>query len=92
MSKTTDNEFPGGFRVAINVVTPVVNTDGLSTGRLYKKENRPQEGSKEEKELLTGFLLWRQYWRHFWGSFFAGAYLPQKLDLLPRLESEHNSV
>jgi hypothetical protein len=41
---------------------------------------------------LTGFLLWRQYWRHFWGSFFTGAYLPQKLDLLPRLESERNCV
>jgi hypothetical protein len=41
---------------------------------------------------LTGFLLWRQFWRHFWGSFFTGAYLPQKFDILPRLESERNSV
>jgi hypothetical protein len=53
MSKTTDYEFPGGFKVAVDVVTPVTNTDGLSAGRLYKKENRPVEGSKEEKELLT---------------------------------------
>jgi hypothetical protein len=53
MSKTTDYEFPGGFRVAIDVLTPVTNTDGLSAGRLYKKENRPVEGSKDEKELLT---------------------------------------
>jgi hypothetical protein len=53
MSKTTDYEFPGGFKVAVDVVTPVTNTDGLSAGRLYKKENRPAEGSKEEKEILT---------------------------------------
>jgi hypothetical protein len=24
------------------------------------------------RQLLTGFLLWRQYWRHFWGSFLRG--------------------
>jgi hypothetical protein len=53
MSTKTDYEFPGGFRVAIDVVKPTVNTDGLNAGRLYKKENRPKEGSKEEKELLT---------------------------------------
>jgi hypothetical protein len=41
---------------------------------------------------LTGFLLWRQYWRHFWGNFYTGAYLPQKMDLLPPLERERNSV
>jgi hypothetical protein len=54
MSTTsTDYEFPGGFKVAVNLSSPVVNTDGLSAGRLYKKENRPTEGSKEEKELLS---------------------------------------
>lgn len=53
MSKTTAYEFPGGFKVAIDIVKPITNTDGLSAGRLYKKENRPVEGSKEEKELLT---------------------------------------
>jgi hypothetical protein len=53
MSKTTDYEFPGGFKVAVDVAKPVANTDGLSAGRLYKKENRPVKGSKEEKELLT---------------------------------------
>jgi hypothetical protein len=54
MSTTsTDYEFPGGFKVAVNLSSPIVNTDGLSAGRLYKKENRPTEGSKEEKELLS---------------------------------------
>jgi hypothetical protein len=53
MSTPTNYEFPGGFKVAVNLVSPVTNTDGLSAGRLYKKENRPTEGSKEEKELLT---------------------------------------
>jgi hypothetical protein len=53
MSKTTDYESPGGFKVAVAVAKPVTNTDGLSAGRLYKKDNRPVEGSKEEKELLT---------------------------------------
>ena len=51
MTSSTDYEFPG-FSVAINLSAPVLNTDGLSAGRLYKKENRPKEGSKEEKELL----------------------------------------
>jgi hypothetical protein len=37
---------------------------------------------------LTAFMLLRQYWHHFGGPFFTGAYFPQKLDLLPRLESE----
>jgi hypothetical protein len=49
---TTNYEFPG-FKVAVDLASPVLNTDGLSAGRLYKKENRPKEGSKEEKELLT---------------------------------------
>ena len=50
---TTDYEFPGGFKVAIDVAKPITNTDGNNAGRLYKKENRPSEGSKEEKELLS---------------------------------------
>jgi hypothetical protein len=53
MSSNTDYEFPGGFRVAVNVAKPITNTDGNNAGRLYKKENRPTEGSKEEKELLA---------------------------------------
>lgn len=52
-STTTSYEFPGGFKVAIDVAKPITNTDGDNAGRLYKKENRPVEGSKEEKELLT---------------------------------------
>ena len=52
MTTPTDYVFPG-FKVAIDLSAPVLNTDGLSAGRLYKKENRPKEGSKEEKELLT---------------------------------------
>ena len=52
MTSSTDYKFPG-FKVAIDLASHVLNTDGLSAGRLYKKENRPKEGSKEEKELLT---------------------------------------
>ena len=52
MTSSTDYKFPG-FKVAIDLASPVLNTDGLSAGRLHKKENRPKEGSKEEKELLT---------------------------------------
>ena len=53
MTSSTDYEFPG-FKVAIDLASPVLNTDGLSAGRLlYKKEICPKEGSKEEKELLT---------------------------------------
>ena len=52
VSSPTDYKFPG-FKVAIDLASPTLNTDGLSAGRLYKKENRPTEGSKEEKELLT---------------------------------------
>jgi hypothetical protein len=53
MSFNTDYEFPGGFKVAVNVAKPITNTDGNNAGRLYKKEDRPTEGSKEEKELLA---------------------------------------
>jgi hypothetical protein len=49
---STDYEFPG-FKVAVDLASPALNIDGLSAGRLYKKENRPKEGTKEEKELLT---------------------------------------
>lgn len=52
MTTPTDYEFPG-FKVAVDLAAPITNTDGLTSGRLYKKENRPKEGSKEEKELLT---------------------------------------
>jgi hypothetical protein len=52
MSTPTDYEFPG-FKVAVDLASPAINTDGLTAGRLYKKETRPTEGSKEEKELLT---------------------------------------
>jgi hypothetical protein len=53
MSSNTDYEFPGGFRVAVNIAKSITNTDGNNAGRLYKKENRPTEGSKEEMELLA---------------------------------------
>jgi hypothetical protein len=37
---------------------------------------------KDNKIILTGFLLWRQYWRHFWGSFFYGGISPSKIGLI----------
>jgi hypothetical protein len=43
-------------------------------------------------ESLTGLVLWPYIYGYFLGSFFTGAYLPQKTDLLPRLERERNSV
>jgi hypothetical protein len=52
-SSTTAYEFPGGFKVVVDVAKPITNTDGNNSGRLYRKKNRPIEGSKEEKELLT---------------------------------------
>jgi hypothetical protein len=42
--------------------------------------------------FLTGFMLWPYIYGHFLGYFFTGAYFPQKLDLLPSLERERNSV
>jgi hypothetical protein len=42
--------------------------------------------------VLTGFQLLCRYGIVFWGVLFGGAYLPQKMDLLPPLERDRNSV
>jgi hypothetical protein len=50
---STDYEFPGGFKVAVNLTKPVVNTDGLSAGSLYKKETRPTDVELSLSEIIS---------------------------------------
>jgi hypothetical protein len=63
----------------------------VRSSRLLKMKS-PLHQPKRLHALLTGFKLLCQYRNCIFGSFFTGAYLPQKLDLLPTLERERNSI
>ena len=55
----TSNYSTGTLSWEVNTIAPVENP-ASNVGRIYTKENRPDIGSKEEKELISGILT-KQY-------------------------------